>query len=59
MKKYGVLLGVVVMMMVGVLGATPAGVLPLDVITFDKIVDGQRNVLVKFEKKVCIWREPE
>ena len=37
----------------GVLGDAPKGVLSLDTITFDKIVDGTRNVLVKFDKVQC------
>eukprot|EP01083_Nonionella_stella_P232309 819665_1 len=34
-----------------VLGDTPQGALSFDTITFNKIVDGSRNVLVKFDKK--------
>lgn len=37
--------------------ATPAGVLPLDTITFPKIVDSSRNVLVRFDKKYAYGDE--
>ena len=37
----------------GVFGDAPTGVLTLDFITFDKIVDGTKNVLVKFDKVQC------
>merc|ERR1719378_1146820 len=45
-----VLLGFALLVSIS-LAATPRGVLPLDSYTFDKIVDGSRNVLVKFDKQ--------
>ena len=33
-----------------VYGETPKGAIPFDSITFNQIVDGSRNILVKFDK---------